>query len=194
MSIEEKQKIQQELQEIQKESETLRKKRLELLKKLGEKDIENDYNFIMSDGTKKSLPEMFGDQKHLFVIHNMGKKCNYCTMWADGFNDTFEYIQEKGAFVLISPDDHETQKEFAASRGWEFVTATPDNNDFIKDMGYSNEEDGKTYYHPGVSVFEKTSDGKVKRVSKDWFGPTDYYCNVWHFYDLLPEENINVYS
>ena len=193
MSTENKQ-ILKELQELDKESESLRKKRLELLKRLGEMEIDTGYRFIASDASVKSLSDMFGDHKYLFVIHNMGKGCSYCTMWADGFNDTYKYIQEKGAFVLVSPDDHDTQTEFAKSRGWEFVTATPDNNTFISDMGFANEEDGKTYYHPGVSVFEKTSDGKIKRVIKDWFGPTDYYCNVWHFYDLLPEENINVYS
>ena len=92
-------------------------------------------------------------------------------MWADGFNDTYKYIEERGGFVLVSPDDHETQKEFADSRGWNFDTATPDNNNFIKDMGYISEKDGKTYYQPGLSVFEKSPDGKIRRVSKDWFGP-----------------------
>ena len=193
MSTENKQ-ILEELQELDKESESIRKKRLELLKKLGEKEIDSGYSFIMSDGSEKSLQEMFGEHKYLFIIHNMGKGCSYCTMWADVFNDTYKYILEKGAFVLVSPDDHETQKKFADSRGWKFETATPGNNTFISDMGFANEQEGKTYYLPGVSVFEKSSDGKIKRVSKDWFGPTDYYCNVWHFYDLLPEENINVYS
>lgn len=194
MSTEEREKMQAELNEIHKESENLRKKKLGILARLAEKDIEKDYNFIFSDGSKKSLSDLFGDQKFLFAIHNMGKGCSYCTMWADGFNDTYKYIEKKGAFVLISPDDHETQREFADSRGWKFDTATPDNNDFSKDMGYAQEKEGKTYYHPGLSVFEKSPDGKIKRISKDYFGPTDYYCNVWHFYDLLPEENITVYS
>lgn len=189
-----KQNLEAELLEIYNESEKLRKKRIELLSKLGEKEIDTEYNFITSDGSKKSLGELFGDQKYLFAIHNMGKRCSYCTMWADGFNDTYKYIEKKGAFVLISPDDHDTQKEFADSRGWKFEMATPDDNDFIKDMGYTSEKDGKTYYEPGMSVFEKTGDGKIKRVSKDWFGPTDYYCNVWHFYDLLPGENVTIYS
>ncbi|MCB0725768.1 MAG: DUF899 family protein [Ignavibacteriae bacterium] len=194
MSNEEKKALESELNEIFNESEKLRKRRLELLSKLGEKEIDTEYNFITSDGSKKSLAELFGDQKYLFTIHNMGKHCSYCTMWADGFNDTYKYIQKKGAFVLISPDDHDTQKEFADSRGWTFMTATPDNNEFIRDMGYSMEQDGETYYLPGLSVFEKSNDGKIKRVTKEWFGPSDYYCNVWHFYDLLPEENITITS
>ncbi len=194
MSEDEKQNLESELQDIYKESEKLRKKRIELLSKLGEKDIDIEYNFIMKDGSKKTLTDLFGGQKYLFTIHNMGKRCSYCTMWADGFNDTYKYIQEKAAFVLISPDNNETQKEFADSRGWKFDTATPDNNDFIKDMGYTSEKDGKIYYQPGMSVFEKTDDGSIKRVSKEWFGPTDYFCNVWHFYDLLPEEDVTIYS
>jgi predicted dithiol-disulfide oxidoreductase (DUF899 family) len=194
MSEAEKQNLESELQEIYNESEKLRKKRIELLSKLGEKDIDTEYNFIMKDGSKKSLIDLFGGQKYLFTIHNMGKRCSHCTMWADGFNDTYKYIQKKAAFVLVSPDDHETQKEFADSRGWKFETATPDNNDFIKYMGYTSEKDGKTYYQPGMSVFERSDDGSIKRISKDWFGPTDYYCNVWHFYDLLPEEDVTIYS
>lgn len=95
--------LESELNEIFNESEKLRKRRLELLSKLGEKEIDTEYNFITSDGSKKSLAELFGDQKYLFTIHNMGKHCSYCTMWADGFNDTYKYIQKKGAFVLISP-------------------------------------------------------------------------------------------
>jgi predicted dithiol-disulfide oxidoreductase (DUF899 family) len=194
MGSDENQNLEAELEGVYKESEKLRKKRIELLSKLGEMNVDTDYSFLMRDGSNKSLSELFGDRKYLFTIHNMGKHCSYCTMWADGFNDTYNYIQEKGAFVLVSPDDHDTQKEFADSRGWKFDTATPDNNDFIKDMGYTSEKDGKTYYQPGVSVFEKNDDGKIKRISKDWFGPTDYYCNVWHFYDLLPQEDISVYS
>lgn len=194
MSSEERKKMQEELNEIHNESENLRKRKLGILSKLAEMDVEKEYNFIASDGAKKSLGELFGDQKYLFAIHNMGKGCSYCAMWADGFNDTYKYIEKKGAFVLISPDDHKTQREFADSRGWKFDTATPDNNDFTKDMGYANDHEGETYYHPGLSVFEKTPDGKIKRVSKDFFGPTDYYCNVWHFYDLLPQENITVHS
>ena len=194
MSNEEKKALESELNEIFNESEKLRKRRLELLSKLGEKEINTGYNFITGDGSKRSLAELFGDQKYLFTIHNMGKHCSYCTMWADGFKDTYKYIQKKGAFVLISPDDHDTQKKFADSRGWTFMTATPDNNEFIRDMGYSMEQDGETYYLPGLSVFEKSNDGKIKRVTKEWFGPSDYYCNVWHFYDLLPEENITITS
>ena len=66
MSETEKQNIESELQKIQNESEKLRKKRIELLSKLGEKEIDADYNFIMKDGSKKSLAELFGTQKYLF--------------------------------------------------------------------------------------------------------------------------------
>ena len=194
MSSEKQKNLEAELNEILKESENLRKKKLGLLSKLAEKDIDKEYTFTSPDGTKKTLSDLFGDQKYLFLIHNMGKSCSYCTMWADGFNDTYKYIEKKGAFVLISPDDPQTQKEFADSRGWKFDTAVPESSEFTKDMDYANDHEGKTYYHPGLSVFEKTPDGKIKRISKDYFGPTDYYCNVWHFYDLLPEENITVYS
>jgi hypothetical protein len=44
---------------------------------------------------------------------------------------------------------------------------------------------------PGVSVFRKTDDGKITRVSKAKFGPGDNYCSIWDFFDLLPEGAAN---
>lgn len=30
------------------------------------------------------LSALFGERDELIVIHNMGSKCAYCTLWADG--------------------------------------------------------------------------------------------------------------
>ena len=51
-------------------------------------------------------------------------------------------------------------------------------------MGYYTEAEG---YWPGVSVFHKDAEGKITRISKDYFGPGDFYSAPWHFFDLLPE-------
>ena len=61
-------------------------------------------------------------------------------------------------------------------------------------MGYDFIKDGKHNYWPGVSVFEKSADGTIRRVAKDFFGPGDFYCNIWHFLDLLPGENVTTDS
>ena len=36
-------------------------------------------------------------------------------------------------------------------------------------------------------MFHKDAEGKITRISKDYFGPGDFYSAPWHFFDLLPE-------
>ncbi|TVS08776.1 MAG: DUF899 domain-containing protein, partial [Phycisphaerales bacterium] len=43
-----------------------------------------EYAFTTSDG-EVSLADLFAGKRDLLIIHNMGKRCSYCTMWADGF-------------------------------------------------------------------------------------------------------------
>jgi predicted dithiol-disulfide oxidoreductase (DUF899 family) len=127
---------------------------------------------------------MFGDKKDLIVIHNMGKSCGYCTMWADGFIGVYKHIERKAAFVLVSPDAPEIQKSFAADRGWGFKMYSAAGTQFIKDMGYVTDAGS---YWPGASVFHKDDNGKITRITKTFFGPGDNFCSVWHFYDMLPQ-------
>ncbi len=180
-----------ELKDVSAQLETLRKKRIELLAKIGEKEMPEDYTFQNFDGTTVKFSELFGDQKYLFIVHNMGKSCSYCTMWADAFNGTFENIQKKGAFVFITADPVDSFKELKESKGWKFRAVSCHGTTFAKDTDFYF--DGKGNY-PGISVFEKLEDGKIKRLSKDYFGPTDYYNNAWHVIDLLPTENITLNS
>ncbi|MBK8549675.1 MAG: DUF899 family protein [Ignavibacteria bacterium] len=193
LTPEEKTKIEGELQDLEKQIETMRKKKIELNSKLAEMDVK-DYILKDRDGKDVRLSEMFGNKKNLILIHNMGKGCPYCTMWADGFKDTYKEIEKKAPFVLVCPDTPEVHKKFAESHGWNYPTYSAAGTDFIFDMGYDFIKDGKHNYWPGVSVFEKSDDGKIRRVAKDYFGPGDFYCNIWHFLDLLPGENITVDS
>jgi predicted dithiol-disulfide oxidoreductase (DUF899 family) len=140
-----------------------------------------DYRFTTAKGTV-ALSELFGDKPDLFVIHNMGKGCPYCTMWADGFNGVLAHLENRAAFVVSTPDDPATQAAFAASRGWRFRMVSHAGTDFAAEMGYRGEHG----LQPGVSVFRK-EDGQVLRVSDTGLGPGDDFCSVWHFFDLLPE-------
>ncbi len=47
-----------------------------------------DYEFATT-GKTVLLSELFADKDDLFVIHNMGSKCPYCTLWADGYNGIY---------------------------------------------------------------------------------------------------------
>lgn len=193
LTSEEKSKIENELQEIEKQIETIRKKKIALNSRLAEMEVK-DYTLKDRNGKEVKLSELFGDKKNLILVHNMGRSCSYCTMWADGFKDTYKEIEKKVPFVLVSPDSPEVHKKFAESHGWNYPTYSAEGTDFIFDMGYDFIKDGKHNYWPGVSVFEKSVDGKIRRVAKDYFGPGDFYCNIWHFLDLIPGENITTDS
>ena len=155
----------------------------ELRRKQPQSNIEN-YEFEDWDGRKTTLSDLFSDKDRLILIHNMGKNCSYCTMWADGFIGLYPHIASKAAFVITSPDLPEVQKEFALFRGWEFPMVSAAGTNFIDDMGFLDPDQG---YMPGASVFAKKSDDTIVRVGRTVFEPGDDYCALWHFFDLLPE-------
>jgi len=156
----------------------------DLRKHLPPEEIQN-YTFTTIDGDKKDLLDLFGDKDELLVIHNMGKECRYCTMWADGFRGFTEIISDRVPWVLTSPNDHETLKEFASSRNWNFEVLSFAGTPFALDLGFAKIKDDKTFYDPGVSALIR-KDGKIYRVGQDGFGPGDLYNPAWHFFDLFP--------
>jgi predicted dithiol-disulfide oxidoreductase (DUF899 family) len=141
-----------------------------------------DYALTGPAGPQR-LSELFGGKETLFVIHNMGRSCPNCTMWADGFNGVLAHLENRAAFVVATPEDPATQAAFAASRGWRFRMVSHQGTDFAADMGYRAENGG---WLPGVSVFKK-QDGRILRVSDQLLCPGDDLCSVWHFFDMIPE-------
>ncbi|UCE66590.1 MAG: DUF899 family protein [Candidatus Zixiibacteriota bacterium] len=165
------------------EKEIFEKKRLLAeLKRNQPRDEVTDYLLTNSEGEIVRLSEMFGCHDELMVIHNMGKDCPYCTLWADGFNGIVHHLENRAGFALVSPDRPETVKEFASRRNWRFKLYSGKGSDFIRDMGF---EDEKGDYWPGVSSFIKEN-GRIYRAARDFFGPHDNYCSAWHLFDLLP--------
>ena len=140
-----------------------------------------DYVFQTLDGDV-ALSALFGDHEHLFVIHNMGQSCPYCTLWADGFNGVTGHLENRASFVVTSPDAPAEQQAFKDSRDWRFRMVSHHGTGFAEDMGYTGEHG----WMPGVSVFKKM-DGKIVRVSDAHFGPGDDFCGVWHLFDLIPD-------
>ena len=87
----------------------------------------SDYTFVGPGGETVPLSSLFGDKRDLLVVHNMGRECPYCSLWADSMNGMLKHIQERTAFVLDSPDDWQTQQRFAQERGWKFaMVSSPD--------------------------------------------------------------------
>ncbi len=144
-----------------------------------------DYELTGPDG-KTKLSAMFGDKSDLILIHNMGAGCPYCTMWADGFNGVLHHLESRAAFVVVSPDAPEVQQRQASKRGWRFQMYSAKGTTFIEEMGFGSEEEHyDSHAMPGVSALHKNTDGSIVRVARDFFGPGDLYCGVWHLFDLL---------
>ncbi len=138
-----------------------------------------DYQFATLSGPV-ALSELFGARQELFVIHNMGKSCAHCTLWADGFNGVLHHLQDRAAFAVSSPDAPQAQQDFARSRGWRFPMVSHAGSNFAEEMGYHRE--GR--FMPGISVFGKR-EGGIVRTADTGLGPDDEFCIVWSFLDLL---------
>ena len=170
-----------QINDYRKQIAELRAKMRETQGSIEPEEVE-DYEFSTLNGPVK-LSGLFNGLDQLFVIHNMGASCPYCTLWADGFNGVYEHLANRAAFVVSSPDSPEAQKKFAAGRNWRFPMVSYVDTTFATDMGYG---DADAQWMPGVSVFTRQED-KILRVSDAMFGPGDDYCFVWHFLDLLPK-------
>ncbi len=188
MNLNSKKELEERISELEKEMWEKEKEVVGLKKTLSEKDV-HDYKFDTLNG-KVSLSELFGDNQDLIVIHNMGKKCPYCTMWADGFNGLLHHLTDRAAFIVVSPDDPAVQQEFAKRRNWKFTLVSAKSNSFTKDMGYEFEN---KKYMPGVSVFYKNDTGEIIRTGMDVFGPGDNYNSPWHLFQLL-KDGVNEWS
>jgi predicted dithiol-disulfide oxidoreductase (DUF899 family) len=129
------------------------------------------------------LSALFRDKSDLIVIHNMGKACAYCTLWADGFNGVLPHLEDRAGFAVISPDSPAVQKEFAVGRGWRFRMASGEGSTFIQDMGFR----GAKSWMPGVSTFRREASGQIVRVAKASFGPGDPFAGIWHLLALLQD-------
>jgi predicted dithiol-disulfide oxidoreductase (DUF899 family) len=141
-----------------------------------------DYVFATPDGAVR-LGELFRGKPDLFVIHNMGKSCPYCTLWADGFNGVYHHLADRAGFAVSSPDAPAVQKAFAASRGLRFPMVSHQGTSFAAEMGYLSESGS---FRPGISAFRREG-ARILRVSDAPFSPGDDFCSFWHVLDLLPE-------
>ena len=173
---------QEKISAIEKEIAEKKKELAEWRKKVTPQEVPN-YTFKNWSGEDVSLSDCFDGRNELILIYNMGKSCKYCTLWGDNYNGIVKPLNDRAAFVVVSPDDPETQKSFAQSRNWQFNMLSHEGSSFIKDMEMVYPE-GQP--RPGVSSFIKKAE-KIYHVNKTTFGPGDNFCNMWDFMDMLPE-------
>lgn len=100
-----------------------------------------DYEFTTPAG-QVCLSELFGPHEDLMVVHNMGRSCPSCTLWADGYNGIHAHVISRAAFVVSSPDAPDVQQAFAASRNWQFPMVSHQGTSFAADMGYRSDSGG----------------------------------------------------
>ena len=156
----------------------------ELNKKLAQMRSENwggevaNYEFKDIQGNV-NLKSLFGTEKQLMVIHNMGQACRYCTLWADGLNGFLPHLESMMSVVLVSKDDPELQRRYANSRGWRFRMASHGGKGYIQEQGVRAGEGNS----PGVSVYEMKDD-KIFLRNRAGFGPYDEFCSFWSFIGL----------
>jgi predicted dithiol-disulfide oxidoreductase (DUF899 family) len=174
--------------EISEAFDKMSKARSELVQLLREKahsKVETEYTFVGADGSDVSLRDLFGDRKDLLVVHNMGRQCRWCTLWADGLNGLHDHINARTRIVLVSPDSPEVQKEFSSGREWTIPMVSDRDGTFTSDMGFAVVQDCKRYVLPGVSSFHMNDDDTIVRVAADGFGPGDVYMPVYPLFELL---------
>ncbi|MEM9083511.1 MAG: DUF899 family protein [Planctomycetota bacterium] len=154
---------------------------LEVVRSRGPEPVE-DWELRSTDGNPIKLSELFGEHTELLLVHNMGRRCSYCTLWADGLEGYQKQIAKRCAFALCSADEPDVAKAFAAERGWTYQVVSGAGSEFTKTMGYEM-DDGSVL--PGVSSFHKKNDGSIVRIAHTLFGPGDDFCPIWPLFDLL---------
>ena len=169
------------LQELYTELMERKEEYYNLIKKVYRFPIQ-DYTVKSRNGNSIKLSDLFGKHDELILVHNMGKKCPWCTLWADGFNGIIHHLEERAAFVVSTPDEPEVMGKFARSRRWAFNMVSTQGSTLKKDLGF---EEDNGMYHPGVSIIKKMEDGTLMHISKTPFGPGDDFCSVWYFFDML---------
>lgn len=173
---------QSEIQKLEKEAYELHQKLAKLRKDIPPIEVKN-YSFKTIEG-EVSLLDLFGDKDTLFLIHNMGQGCRYCTLWADGFNPFLRHLEDCFAVALASKDDPTMQRRFANERGWRFRMVSHGGGEYIKEQDVCpSTSTGDQRNHPGIVVYERKGE-KIYRKNKSVFGPGDEFCALWPLLSL----------
>ena len=150
-----------------------------------------DYSLrLAGSGASVQLSELFGTSRDLVVVHNMGRSCVYCTLWADGFASMYKHLATRAAFVLTTPDAPDVAAAFGSARGWTFPVVSHAGTTFAKDLGFvaihnQGPNAGKEGFMPGVSALRRNPDGTLVRTGARHFGPGDDFCALFPMFDLL---------
>lgn len=148
-----------------------------------EPELVGEHEFARPDGSAVRLADLFGDHDDLLAIHNMGRGCSYCTLWADGLIGIAPHLLRRTALVVVSADKPATLAKTIAERGWNFPCVSGRASGFNESMRFGTSEKPT----PGVSSLHREDDGSIVRIAASSFCPGDDFCPVWPFFDLLKD-------
>ena len=137
-----------------------------------------NYVFQGTEG-EVTLDDLFGSNDGLFLIHNMGQGCRFCTLWADGLNGFVSHLESRFSLALVSKDSPEIQRQMANSRGWRFRMVSHGGGEYIKEQSV---QEGVNNV-PGL-VFYAREGGSIMRRNSVVFGPGDEFCSMWNILSL----------
>lgn len=172
----------EEISRLAKEVESAKTKLREALRRVKPEPVE-DVELKRQDGSPVRLSALFAGKPDLIVWHNMGRKCVYCTLFADGLRGFAEHLSNRAGFALSSPDEPKVLKEFSDGRGWTFPRVSAAGTNFLRAMKMCDDK-GEPW--PGISAFHMEN-GRIVRTGYTYFGPGDDFCPVWPALDLLKE-------
>lgn len=143
------------------------------------------------------LSELFEapDQPLVLMQFMYGKKqenpCPMCSMWADGYNGAMKHLKQHMNFAVLVAGDAGQFQEFADRRGWSNLRIlSSEGTDLKSELGFETPDGAQI---PGVSVFERKSDGTLvhfysqSAMLDDRGRGMDLLSPVWNYMDLTPE-------
>lgn len=142
------------------------------------------------------LSELFPPgQDTLLLMHFMfgpawDEGCPLCTLWADGYNGVASHLADRTGFAVVARAEIGKIRAYAKKRGWNNLRLLSSfDSTYTQDFGM--EKDGEQL--PGVSVFTRGSDGKVRHfytggaiMGENQYRGMDLLSPLWHYFDLLP--------
>lgn len=167
-----------EIKQLEEEYMALAMKLSEARKNAEPIPLEGEFTFDSPDGPK-SLLDLFGESEELLIIHNMGRGCDYCTLWGDTLASLYKHLTQRAPVVMISPDPVAVQQEFRSERGWPWQMFH-EPGAFSTQVGYM---EGRSMY-PGCTAVARDGD-RIFVTGQTPFGPGDQICGLWHLMDLL---------
>ena len=193
--------------EKEKEFTRLRDELSRQRRELPRERIENKYFFDGPHG-KETLSDLFDGRSQLVIYHFMfgpgwSEGCPSCSYLSDHFDGmTIHLAHRDVTFAVISRAPIAEIEAFKKRMGWRFYWVSSFGSDFNYDhhVSFTKEERDKGAVHynytemnfpseegPGLSVFQKDSDGQIYHTYSTYSRGLDILVGTYNVLDLVPK-------